>query len=84
MEGSSRPPSLLLRSRAPRGGGREPRGGSLVTNVAEASRMLDGLLEDQQKIEAFLEEEIAKREREGWGGEGEGGGGCLARRQGVV
>eukprot|EP00903_Cladosiphon_okamuranus_P015549 g14354.t2 len=87
---SSLPPSL--RSRVPRGE-RGAGGGGLVTNVAEASRMLDGLLENQQELEAFLEEEIAKREAEGGGGggggEGGGGGGGgggrggFARRQGV-
>lgn len=51
-----------------------------MTNAAEASRMLDGLLENQQELEAFLEEEIAKREREG-GLRREGG---FARRRGVV
>lgn len=50
-----------------------------MTNVAEASRMLDGLLENHQELEAFLEEEIAKRERDGGGG-----GGGFARQQGVV
>eukprot|EP00752_Nemacystus_decipiens_P004687 g4275.t1 len=66
-EGSSLRPSSP--SSAPRGG-RGARGGGLVTSVAEASRVLDGLLEDQQELEAFLEEEIAKREREGGRGEG--------------
>lgn len=73
--GSSPPPSL--RSRAP-GAGRGARAGGLVTNVAEASKMLDGLLENQQELEAFLEEEIAKREWEG------GGERVYARRQGVA
>ena len=78
MEGSS--PPLSLRSRAPRGG-RGARGECLVTNVAQASKMLDGLLENQQELEAFLEEEIAKREREG----GRGGERGFPRRQkGVV
>lgn len=77
MERSSPPPSLRLGVPRGRRGGS---GGGLVRNVAEASILLDGLLEDQQELEAFLEEEIAKRERPG-GGERGGG---VARRQGAV
>lgn len=51
-------------------------GGRIVANAAEASRMLDGLLEDQQELEAFLEEEFAKRESAAAGG-------GLSRRQPV-
>lgn len=75
----SAPPSPL-QSRVPRGG-KGVGGGGLVNNVAEASRMLDGLLEDQQELEAFLEEEITKRERQGGGG---GGGEGFARRREIV
>lgn len=51
-----------LRPREGRGEGGEAGGRTVVANAAEASKMLDGLLEEQQELEAFLEEEFAKRE----------------------
>lgn len=49
-----------------------PRGSeNVVVDAAEASRMLDDLLENQRDLELFLNEEFAKREnvRQGDGGE---------------
>lgn len=41
-----------------------------MANAAETSRVLDRLLEDQRELEAFLEEEFAKRENGGDAGTG--------------
>ena len=74
--GASRPPPLSSREKGGREREREDgiKGGKPLANVAEASRLLDGLLEEQQELEAFLEEEFAKREREqGWECEGQPG-----------
>lgn len=40
-----------------------------MANAAEASKVLDGLLEDERELEAFLEEEFAGRERAAIGAE---------------
>ncbi|CAM9402006.1 unnamed protein product, partial [Ectocarpus fasciculatus] len=39
----------------------------VMANAAEASKVLDGLLDDERELEAFLEEEFARREREATG-----------------
>lgn len=58
-DGGLEPPALT--SVEVPSGGRGARGGGLVTNAAGASRVLDGLLENQQQLETFLEGGIAKR-----------------------
>ncbi|CBN74701.1 hypothetical protein Esi_0037_0136 [Ectocarpus siliculosus] len=52
-----------------RKGGRENGGRPVMANAAEASKVLDELLEDERELEAFLEEEFARRERAAIGAE---------------
>ncbi|CAM9649226.1 unnamed protein product, partial [Ectocarpus sp. 12 AP-2014] len=52
-----------------RKGGQENGGRPVMANAAEASKVLDELLEDERELEAFLEEEFARRENAAIGAE---------------
>ncbi|CAM9664137.1 unnamed protein product [Ectocarpus sp. 6 AP-2014] len=75
------PPLEMARAQSPSGfgkeegwkrwrkGGREKGGRPVMANAVEASKVLDELLEDERELEAFLEEEFARRERAAIGAE---------------